>query len=254
MRGIFMTYCPMCGTNNDDRFQFCVKCGASLRSFEEKFGGEATLRTPPPTPNIQNLTKRAFWLWLLLSLLVTNIFYYVYYYYNFEDLNKLDLATPQKEGSSLQTNKSTVIVYIILSAIIPIPVFILILNYWKYKKLNDYIKYNTKTSSTKPISVGGRLTILIFQTLISLTMIGFLIYFEFYILDIFELLAYDPYDPYIPFTLTHQMIIMFSVIGALSFLGLIFTIIMYVTDAKWQQAYNEQVTNINPYAQEKLFI
>ena len=27
-----MVYCPKCGTMNDDAAQFCVKCGASLRT------------------------------------------------------------------------------------------------------------------------------------------------------------------------------------------------------------------------------
>ncbi|MGD0449995.1 MAG: zinc-ribbon domain-containing protein [Candidatus Bathyarchaeia archaeon] len=27
-----MVYCPKCGTMNDDTAQFCVKCGASLRT------------------------------------------------------------------------------------------------------------------------------------------------------------------------------------------------------------------------------
>ncbi|MBN1328236.1 MAG: zinc ribbon domain-containing protein [Candidatus Heimdallarchaeota archaeon] len=246
-----MTYCPMCGTNNDDKFQFCVKCGASLKSFEEKFGGDTTLRAPPPTPEIQNLAKRAFWLWLLLSILVSEIFYYVYYYFNFDDLNKLDLATPKKEGYSLFTNKSTVLVYIILSVFIPIPIFILILNYWKYKKLNDYIKYNSNKNSTKLISIGGRLTLLIFQYLFTYAALGLVIYFEFFILEIFTLIPIDPFNPIIP---TDHMILIISLISAFSFIGLIFRVFIYITDAKWQTAYNEQVLIVNPYAQEKMFV
>ncbi|HUT82959.1 MAG TPA: zinc ribbon domain-containing protein [Candidatus Bathyarchaeia archaeon] len=245
-----MTYCPMCGTNNEDKYLFCVKCGASLKSFEEKFGGEPTLMTPPPTPYVQNLVKRAFWLWLLLSLFVTSIFYYVYYYFNFEDMNKLNLATPAKEGPSLETDKTTVIIYIVISAIIPIPIFLFILNYWKYKKLNDYIKYNSGKNYTTPVSAGIRLAILIFQYIFTYAILGLTIYLEIYLFGIFEYLYFDPF---MPLVLTSQMITIISIISGLSVFSLIFTIFMYVTDAKWQKAFNEQVSIVNPYAQEKIF-
>ncbi|MHA1444819.1 MAG: zinc-ribbon domain-containing protein, partial [Candidatus Hodarchaeales archaeon] len=164
-----MTYCPICGTKNIDNHQFCIKCGASLGGPEGKMPKVTSFEAREPKPGMLPPVTRAYWVWLLLMILLSGIFNYIYLYLNFEDLNRVDAFKPvQQEGPSLFTKKGTVLAFVILSAVIPVlPIFHCILIYWKYQKLNRYLNAQVGKQHSVPNSAGARLTLLIFQYLFS---------------------------------------------------------------------------------------
>ena len=228
-----MTYCPECGSEIKGDFRFCNNCGSDLQALEK--GKVPTLKPQmqyqePHAPNL--LVRRNFLIWWLLSYLASPI-YMVYYYFNFEDLNKLVQARPNKEGPNLLTDKNNILIYIVLAVFIPF--FIIVLRYWKYDKLHNYILYNEPKSKTIPDSGKKQIAISIMIFAFSLVGVAF-----FYLLNI-------------PFIWgTSWMWGLFIGLGvAFVLVGVGFSFYFIYSEYIWQKAMNEQVLLINPYAEEK---
>jgi hypothetical protein len=189
-----------------------------------------------PVTQKTDLVRRNYLIWFLLSM-ATGIFNYVYMYFNFEDLKALDRNTPNKEGPSLSVDTNKVIIYMVLSIFIPF--FIWAVTYWKFDKLHKYIQYNNpEQQKTIPLSGKKRLAILIvsFGLALLMTASGYIIsYLGFF---------------YSYSTIILAIFIPLAVISFIVVMGLaVYTIIC---DYRWQQALNERILLIDPYAEEKM--
>ncbi len=227
-----MTYCPECGNKIENDFRFCNKCGADLQNLEKGTGPKMEPQVQYYHPTAPNLVRRNFLIWWLLSYLASPI-YMVYYYFNFEDLNNLVQARPNKEGPNLQTDKNNILIYIILSVVIPF--FIIVVRYWKYDKLHKYIMYHEHDSKTIPPS--GKKQVVVSILLFVMMLVGVALIYMIYIPFVYSTVWL--------FGLMIGLGVAFILVG----LGLSFYFIY--SEYIWQKAMNEQVLLINPYAEEK---
>ena len=227
-----MKYCTECGNSNQDNHAFCMKCGAELDKLE-KIGLPAYETQPISNqPIAPILLRRSFVNWWLVSILFSPLAFF-YLYLNFEDMNKLEQARPAKEGPSMYMDNNQILMYIVLSALIPF--FIIIVRYWKYDKFHKYLEYQSNSQSTIPIS--GKKCVGLFVTLFLLLIAGNVL------LSLIGL----------PIILGELWLTgLFIGLGSLFLIASIVISIYFIySDYIWQKAMNEQILMIDPYAEEK---
>jgi hypothetical protein len=209
-----------------------MKCGTDLDQLEKKSIPTLEPQARPYQPVAPILVRRNFLIWWLLSYIASPI-YLLYLYYNFEDMNNLELARPHKEGPSLKTDKDNMIIYLVLSALIPF--FIIILIYWKYDKFYNYLEYNSAKNQTMPISGKKQIGLLI--TMVSTLIIGSVLLYLLVLPIVFNLI---------------WLMGLFIGLGAACLLvGVVLSFYYIYTEYIWQKAMNERVLMINPHAEEK---
>jgi hypothetical protein len=221
-------FCPNCGAENSKESQFCGECGISLIETTKPVQLESESE-PFFNAERANLVRRSYLIWFLLTMVIS-AFNFVYLYFNFQDLNELDKATPNKEGPPIKTESDKIIIYMVLSLFIPFFMFPVV--YWKYDKLYKYLKANPMKQKTMPISGKKRLTyqiLMFFFSLIGGVLISVGTYF------------YDPLILYILMPLGSVLLLVGMGLG----------IYIIVCDYRWQEALNERILQINPNAPEK---
>jgi len=227
-----LKYCPECGNKNQDDHSFCMNCGGALDQLEVKSIPTLEPQARPHQPFAPVLVRRNYLIWWLLSY-VASPMSLLYLYYNFEDMNNLELARPHKEGPSLTTEKNNIIIYIVLSALIPF--VLIVVRYWKYDKFYKYLEYNSMKNQTMPISGKKMLTVSILM--FSLMIIG---------ITLLYLLILP-----IVINLIWLMALFIGLGSAFILVGMGLGFYFIYTEYIWQKAMNERILMINPHAEEK---
>ncbi|NHJ86014.1 MAG: zinc ribbon domain-containing protein [Asgard group archaeon] len=226
-----MIFCPNCGEQNSEEHVFCSKCGAELKPDEKK----GTIMESPRIAYetiMPTLVRRNYLLWFLYSIIIS-FFNAVYLYLNFEDLKSLKAYEPNKIGQILDSDRTKLIVLVVLSIFIPF--IYVVLRYMKYKRLYDYLEGHQIRNYTMPSNPNTQLVVSIMMYFLSIT--GYVLYMVIFYTDLN--FATNP--------------LFWVGIGLLSS-TVLFSIYFLVCDYYWQKALNERILMINPHAEEKLFI
>lgn len=227
-----MKYCRECGEKNSDDSSFCTKCGTQFALLKETGSAIVEHKVITEQPRVAPLVRRNFLLWWALSFVASPL-YFVYIYFNFEDMNNLEERDVAKEGPSMKMEKDNIIMYMILSFIIP---FVgIVVRYWKYDKFHKYLEYNYEKNQTMPIS--GKKYVWLTVIMILMLTIGSVL------LNLLPL----------PFIFTSGLMLgLFIGISVLTLIvGMGISFYLIYIEHIWQKAMNERILMIDPNAEEK---